>query len=135
MVNISKRLFKKEYAFELLGIAKSDAISARALSSAPNPGRLENVLYLVQQSVEKCIKSVLVYRQIPFPLVHDLGTLVALLPDPDIPPHGFDLTELNPFASVRRYEEGRLPLTQEEVEIALQTADDIAVWAEKIITA
>ena len=89
--------------------------------------------YLVQQSVVKSIKAVLVCRQVAFPLVHDLGTIIALLPDEDLPPQGFNLTELNPFASVRRYEEGPLPLSIDEVEAALATSDDIIKWALAII--
>lgn len=60
---------------------------------------------MLQQSVEKAIESVLVKNQIPFPMVHDLGILIALLPVEKYPTGGFDWTALNPYASVRRYEE------------------------------
>lgn len=127
--NLKKRLYKKEYAKELLKIAAGDFDSAVALSIATS-GRPENVIFLVQQSVEKHIKAVLVHLQIGFPVVHDLGILVALLPDDKMPPEGFGLTELNPFATVRRYEEGQIPLTTEEIETALTTARKVADWAE-----
>ena len=98
--------------------------------SKVNSGRPENIIFLVQQSVEKYIKSVLVHLQIAFPVVHDLGILVALLPDDKIPPEGFGLTELNPFATVRRYEEGPIPLTKEEIATSLSTAQKVADWAK-----
>ncbi len=129
--NLKKRLYKKEYAKELLKIASGDLDSAVALSKA-NSGRPENIIFLVQQSVEKYIKAVLVHLQIGFPVVHDLGILVALLPDDKMPPAGFGLTELNPFATVRRYEEGQIPLTTEEIETALATARKVADWAKAI---
>ena len=49
-------------------------------------------------------------------MVHDLGILIALLPVADYPPGGFDWAELNPFATVRRYEDGALPISAEEIE-------------------
>lgn len=127
--NLKKRIYKKEYAKELLKIAAGDLDSALALSQAKT-GRPENIIFLVQQSVEKYIKAVLVHFQIGFPAVHDLGILVALLPDEKMPPEGFGLTELNPFATVRRYEEGQMPLTTGEIEASLATAQKVADWAK-----
>jgi HEPN domain-containing protein len=126
--NLKKRLYKKEYARELLKIASGDLDSAVALSKASS-GRPENIVFLAQQSVEKHIKAVLVHLQIGFPVVHDLGILVALLPDDKMPPEGFGLTELNPFATVRLYEEGQTPVTVEEIEMSLITAQKVAAWA------
>jgi HEPN domain-containing protein len=131
--NLQKRLFKKEYAKELLKIASGDLDSALELSKAKS-GRPENIVFLAQQSVEKHIKAVLVHLQIAFPAVHDLGILVALLPDDKIPPEGFALTELNPFASIRRYEEGQLPLIKEEIEAALDATQKVAQWAFSIVS-
>ena len=130
--NFKKQLFPKEYAKELLKIAKGDLDSALGLSKI-NTGRHENIVFMAQQSVEKSIKSVLVHLQIAFPLVHDLGILVALLPDDKIPPEGFALSELNPFASVRRYEEGQLPLTKDDIEAVLNISQAVAQWATSIV--
>jgi len=131
--HLKKQLFPKEYAKELLKIAKGDLDSALGLSKI-NTGRPENIVFLAQQSVEKSIKSVLVHLQIAFPLVHDLGILIALLPDDKAPAEGFALTELNPFASVRRYEEGRIPLATEEIKSSLEVAQKIIQWATAAIT-
>ncbi|MBK8204363.1 MAG: HEPN domain-containing protein [Bdellovibrionales bacterium] len=131
--NYKKQLFPKEYAKELLKIAEGDLASAKSLYKANDGGRPENIIFIAQQSVEKSVKSVLVHLQIAFPLVHDLGILVALLPDDKMPPEGFALTELNPFASVRRYHEGNFPLTQEEISASLDVSDRVAQWARSII--
>jgi HEPN domain-containing protein len=64
-------LFKPEYAESLLVIAQGDLETAAALIAAPKPGRLENILYMIQQGIEKTLKSVLIKKQISFPLVHD----------------------------------------------------------------
>ena len=53
--------------------------------------------------------------------------------DDKIPPEGFALTELNPYASVRRYEEGQLPITKEEIDAVLITTQKVALWADSIV--
>lgn len=134
MTQNKKKLFKKEYAKELLRIAKGDLESAKLLSKHISSGRPENIVFLAQQAAEKAIKAVLIHLQISFPLVHDMGILIALLPQDKMPPGGFALTELNPYASIRRYEEGPLPLSKDEIEVSLQASEDVAVWAEEIIS-
>lgn len=128
--NYKKQLFPKEYAKELLKISEGDLGSANTLFKAGPSGRPENIIFIAQQSVEKSVKAVLVHLQIAFPLVHDLGILVALLPDDKMPPEGFALIELNPFASVRRYHEGDVPLTKEELTASLDVAQRVVHWAK-----
>lgn len=123
-------LFKKEYAEQLLKIALGDLETAKALIASPSPGRVENILYMIQQSVEKAIKAVLVKKQIAFPLVHEIGTLIALLKEKDYPPGGFDLTALNPYASVRRYEIGAIPVSKEELVSSYEAALRVMDWAK-----
>lgn len=125
-----KPLFPPQYAIELLRIAEGDLATARALIASPEPGRIENIPYMIQQSVEKAIKAVLIRKQIPFPLVHDVGILIALLAPEDYPPGGFDWTALNPFASIRRYEEGALPITMPEIRAAYDAAVLVLKWAK-----
>ena len=97
--------------------------------SAHSKGRPENTLYMIQQSVEKTLKAVLIHKQISFPLVFDLGILIALLPKEDYPPGGFDWTELNPYASIRRYEQGALPISLEEIQAAYKACQLVHQWA------
>jgi len=123
-----KQLFPKPYAQELLKIANGDLDSAVGLATL-STGRPENIIFLAQQAVEKYIKAVLVHLQIAFPLVHDLGILIALLSDDKMPHEGFALIELNPFATVHRYEKGQIPLTKEEIKASLESAHRLAQWA------
>ena len=123
-----EQLFEKVYAAELLRIAGGDLESAQALSEAPK-GRRENICFLAQQSIEKSLKAVLVWHQIPFPLVHDAGILVAKMPAGANPPSGYDLSVLTSFATVRRYEEGRAKLTKEAIDSTLSTAAAVFKWA------
>lgn len=132
MSPVPKKKFKKQYASEILRIAKGDLESAEVLSKSKS-GRKENVVFLAQQAIEKALKSVLVHHQVAIPFVHDLGALVALLPDPVSPPGGFDLIQLNPYASIRRYEEGSSPLTEEEIQIVMDAAKSVIKWAVNLI--
>lgn len=128
-----KQLFKTSYSLELLHIAEGDLLSARELQSVSTRGRKENIVYLAQQAVEKAVKAVLNYLRIAFPLVHEIGTLVALLPDEKMPPRGFDLARLNPYATVMRYEEPNIELTGEEIEESLLVAEEVVEWAKDLI--
>lgn len=132
--NYKKQLFPKAYAQELFKIAAGDFSSAKILFEANSHGRDENIVFIAQQSVEKSVKAVLVHLQIAFPMVHDLGILVALLPDDKMPPGGFALTELNPFASVRRYHEGDFPLTKDEIQASIEIAQKVIKWAQDIVS-
>lgn len=126
------RKYDPAYAPELLAIAKGDLASAKLLASATG-GRRENIVFLVQQSVEKCLKAVLAHKGIAFPAVHDLGALIALVPEEVSPPHGYDLVELNQYATIRRYELASAPLTEDEIQSSLSAGESVAAWADKLI--
>lgn len=127
-----KRLFPKAYAKELLKLANLDLESAKVLQSASGL-RKDPALFLVQQAIEKALKSVLCFSGIAIPLTHDLYALVLLLEQIEVPPGGFDLHDLTPYATIRRYEEGSFEPTPEDVEVALNAADLVLKWAKKKI--
>lgn len=132
-----ERLYKKEYALELLAIAEGDLESASLLAEASerkNRGRKVNVIFLVQQAIEKAIKAVLCWHKQPIPLVHDLGILVAKLPEGLSPPEGYRLTHLNEYATVRRYERGGLDLSSKDVSVSLDLGTRVLDWAKKELT-
>ncbi len=60
--------------------------------------------------------------------VDDLKILFLL--HDKMPPEGFALSELNPFASVRRYHEGDIPLAVEEITASLDVAQRVVQWAK-----
>ena len=123
------RIFKPEYALELLRIAESDLDSAHALFEAKK-GRLENVLFLTEQVVEKALKAVLCYQGKPVPLTHQLYIVISQFPNEGLPPGGYALNDLTPFATIRRYEEGKVVLTREEVTQALFLVAQVLSWAK-----
>ncbi len=125
-----EKLFQPDYSEQLLRIAQGDLESARAIASYTS-ARIENAFYMLQQAIEKSIKAVLVYHQIPVPLVHDLGILIAKIPSElPAPPHGYELSELNQFASERRYQEGDAVFTQVEFHSLEEIAVSMLEWAK-----
>jgi len=127
-----EKVFKKEYAFELIRIADGDYKTALAIAK-DSEARLENAFFMLQQCVEKAVKSVLVYQKVSVPLVHDLGALLAKLPAESACPHGYELNELNQFASVRRYEDGQFQMTLQEFHEVKAKVFEVLQWAQKVI--
>lgn len=130
-----QRQFPPEYAHELLRIAGDDHVSAAYLRTGlSRPGvRPENVAYLFQQAIEKALKAVLCAQGLPVPLVHDLGVLVAKLPDLLDPDFGYELAGLDEYATVRRYEEGRYTLTAEEIAAIEALSTRVLAWSAGVV--
>jgi HEPN domain-containing protein len=126
------KIFKKEYSAELFRIAQGDFASAKGLATV-SQGRPENILYLVQQSIEKALKAVLCSLGLPVPLVHDLAVLVAKLPKELKFIYGYELNELNDYATIRRYEEGVSEINKKEISSCIKIAENVLSWADPII--
>ena len=125
-----EKIFDVKYAKELLKIAQQDLLSAKILKESSS-GRVENTLFMAQQSIEKGLKALLVSQRVPVPLVHDLGVLLAKIPDELDPPYGYELNDLNQYASIRRYIEGEYQVTPEDVEIVLHKAEEMLRWCSQ----
>ena len=130
-----ERLFRKDYAVELLRIAAEDLRTAEFLFEGLESKRIrgENYFYTLQQSIEKALKAVLVHQGIPVPLVHDLGILLAKIPRECEPPFGYEIGSLSEFAAIRRYEEGALEWGLDEAEEARNLGRAAIDWARGII--
>jgi HEPN domain-containing protein len=128
-----ERLFNKDYAKELMRIATGDLESARGLFKS-KMGRSENILFLVEQAIEKSLKAVLCWNELPVPLIHDLGIILARFPEGLVVPENESLLDLSQFASIRRYEEGKAQLTSEEITEAIHLAERVLKWAGKEVS-
>jgi HEPN domain-containing protein len=92
------------------------------------------VAFHAQQLAEKCLKSLLALRSIPFPRTHDLSVLAlrageAVGIDPGQP----DLVELSQMAVAPRYPEEPEPVEREAAMRAVATARDIAVLVRNVV--
>jgi HEPN domain-containing protein len=123
-----ERLFKHEYARELLIIAKNDLEAAKTLMQNPDI-RYETVFFQLQQAVEKTLKALLVHQRKMVPLIHDIALLIERLQF-DIP-QADALTELTDFASVRRYEMGTFEVTTDETKAAIKAVEETIDFCER----
>jgi len=124
--------YKKEYSFSLWKIASGDLESAKVLAQSPL-GRPENAIYLVQQSVEKCLKAVQCFKTQEILHTHDLGTLIQLLPETEQPPEAHRLGSLTQYATIRRYEEGYEELSSSDLELTIELGAKILNWSKDIL--
>ena len=127
-----EKIFPKEHCKQFLIIAEKDLESAKVLRHSKQ-GRIETVLFLIQQSIEKCLKSVLCYGSIPVPMIHNLGALVAKLPQEYSPPYGYDLDQFNDYAGRLRYEFGTGSLPEEEIDAGMIIGENMLIWAKSIL--
>ena len=125
-----ERRFHKEYGSVLIRLAEEDLKAAIALHSQVGI-RPELTIFHAEQVVEKCLKGVLCHQGIPVPMVHDLLALLQKLPPEDLPPGGFELHDLTPYATVKRYEEGMIVFAKEEIQGILSTAEKVLAWAKR----
>lgn len=93
----------------LFNKAKADLFAANVLYARFNEGNseldLEVICYHLQQCAEKLMKAVLSKKQIYYPKIHDLETLLNIIKDNsiDLNPDRDLLIELNDYAVEGRY--------------------------------
>lgn len=98
------------------------------------------VCFHAQQCVEKYLKAVLVLEGIDFPKIHDIGELVALLPQAvNLDTTVEEQRRLTEYATVTRYPGDYEPISlveaREAVEIAKQIRDKIRNLLSKEVLA
>ena len=93
-----------ELARRFLALAERDFGTFRILAASTEADDAA-LGFHAQQSVEKCLKAVLIRHGIEFRKTHDLVELLDLIADRDkpLPPHADSLDELNPYAAEFRY--------------------------------
>jgi HEPN domain-containing protein len=96
---------------------------------------LEDLCFDAQQAAEKAIKAVLIHLGVRFPYVHDLAQLLALVEraGQDVPEPIRRAAGLSDYAVESRYPGLSEPVTQEEYEEAVATAEEVVCWAQGVI--
>ena len=125
------KLFKKEYAKELLSVAKQDLEGAEILMNS-SLKRQEITLFHLQQAIEKALKALLCWQEKPVPLVHSLAIILDKVDSADIP-YEADLEELTQYATIRPYEEGVAVFTKDEIIHVFNVTKQVLKAVEKKI--
>ncbi len=133
MVNKPKfQKFKKESSVKTFKIAESDLQAAKILASAPACSP-EIIVYHVQQSVEKSLKSVIVFLEKAVPLTHEIDLLVDQLPEELIVDFPIGINELTQYATLKRYTDGDELIEKKDILISIDSGQFFLDWARKII--
>lgn len=97
------------------------------------PSDMPDILFLVQQSIEKALKALICFAGRPIPLTHDLLFLEDRLDDKSKIPGNYDLGQLNDFAAIRRYERGFFDLDDSDIAAVIKVGEQIHQHAKDII--
>jgi HEPN domain-containing protein len=96
---------------------------------------LEQLCFHAQQAAEKALKAVLVAYNIPVPRTHNLRTLYDLLPmEVMAPPDIQEAVGLSEYAVASRYPGVNEPIEDEEYREAVDLAEAVVYWAERVIS-
>ncbi|WP_259090256.1 HEPN domain-containing protein [Salinibacter ruber] len=109
--------------------ARSNLIRAR--QRLPNV-YLEDLCFDAQQAAEKALKALCIERGIEFPYVHDLARLITLLQDEGqpVPDEVTEAGRLTRYAVFTRYPGLDDPVTEEDHNRAVSSAERVVEWVE-----
>ena len=113
--------------------AEADFLSMTREMNAAKDFNYDLVCFLAQQSVEKYLKALLCETSVPFPKIHDLNKLVALLPKHLDYPESFrePISRLDRYAVEFRYPGASA--TQELAAEAVEEARTFRDWCRKAL--
>jgi HEPN domain-containing protein len=96
---------------------------------------LEDLCFQAQQAAEKAIKGVLITLKVRFPYTHDLAELLSLIAQTGetIPEQIREAAKLSDYSVQARYPGLAEPVIHEEYLEAINIAEAVINWAEKII--
>ena len=96
----------------------------------------EDLCFDAQQAAEKGIKAVIVASGRRFPRTHDLGELLEQVASTGlaVPPEILEARRLTPYAVAGRYPGVSEDANEEDYRQALETAEKVFAWAEKVVT-
>ena len=129
-MNATPKRYPPDDPREWLNRAKSNLLLAKLMKEGVY---LEDLSFNAQQAAEKAVKALLIHREVEFPYVHDLAELLTLVEEAgeEVPKSVKQVSRLTRFAIVTRYPGILGPVTEEEYEEAISTAEETVQWVEK----
>ncbi len=125
----------REDAKRWLEFAAKDLRAAEVLAEA---GELDSAAYHVQQSIEKALKSVIIFLDLKLSpkrfRTHDIGYLISVLkPHVSIPKWSPQARAIARYAFEVRYPDDYVPISKEEYKEAYEIAKRVLEWAKEIV--
>jgi HEPN domain-containing protein len=94
----------------------------------------EDLCFHCQQAVEKAIKAVLIYNNIPLIKTHDIQVLLALLPTKlSAPITAEESAMISEYAVSTRYPGDYEPTTEEDWMKVISVTEAIISWSKKLL--
>ena len=120
---------------EWLRRARSNLARARADRGLPDV-LYEDLCFDAQQAVEKCLKALLVYRNVPFPKTHAIADLLTLVQQSgiEVPEEMREAGELTEYAVEARYPGLFEDVMHADYVRALNLAERVLKWAERLVS-
>lgn len=147
----------KENAKPMFSLAKSDLSIAR-LGKVSDDTKYETLCTLCQQAIEKSLKSLLIYHNVPYPQDHSIGLIVDEIEKNQISlpadiksaaivhvtVEGFSypiryprvygtVTSLSAYAKDKRYSISKNPLDEQDYQKVLTRCEKIVDWVSQEI--
>ena len=123
-----------EHANEWLRFAKMDyAVAVHNKTLHPVP--LEIICFHCQQASEKALKAILAYHEDEIPRTHNISEILNLCETHCtgiIGRFSKHADRLTVFAVVTRYPDGEMEVTEEDMEFALDGAEQILTYVTKL---
>lgn len=116
-------------------LARARSNLARAKQPKPDEVLWEDHCFDAQQAVEKSLKALLLAKGVPFRFVHDIGELLNLLIKHGVPVPSkvLEAAELTEYAVEARYPGPFEPVTDDEADRAIETAEAVVAWVSSLI--
>jgi HEPN domain-containing protein len=114
--------------------ARHDLDTAK-LVSASLPDYDDTIAFHCQQAIEKILKAYLIFLEIEFKQVHDLGYLLNLIvtQDESLEIYYTKVDEISRYAVQIRYPDEIIRLSKLQIQDAIQLADQFYIIIEKKI--
>ncbi|MDD3927941.1 MAG: HEPN domain-containing protein [bacterium] len=115
--------------------AQSNLVRAR--QPKPEEVFFEDLVFDIQQSVEKALKALLLKKGIRFRFVHDIAELLTLLEQNEValPDEIRAAADLTDYAVQARYPGPFEPVSENEYTTALDIANAVLAWVTKQLLA
>ena len=106
--------------------ARHDLDTAKVVSSSL-PDYDDTIAFHCQQAIEKTLKAYLIFLDIEFKPVHDLGYLMNLIgtKDDSLELYFGKVDEISRYAVQIRYPDAIIQLTKQQIQEAIEIADNL----------
>jgi len=131
---MSDERFSADDPRQWLSRARSNLSQAKGGIQLPGV-YLEDLCFQAQQAAEKSMKGLLIALRVRFPYTHDLAELLSLIAQTGqaIPEQILEAAKLSDYAVEARYPGLAEPVIHEEYLEAINIAEAVVIWAEKIV--